>query len=201
MTAARVTSTATIRRRRSVRSTTTPRPPPSSSHGRPWTAVTAATAAGERVSCAASSGNAASRTPSPKSARNPDSQYRANGVRSPAAKVATPASCRSPAGLQPRVRRTRLGRAPAEGRLLLGLLGDEADVPRQDDAAAGELPHVADVQPGADDGTEEAGQGLVVEADPAAAARSRRPSRGWPSRRGRSQARTAAFAQRTRWSG
>jgi hypothetical protein len=53
--------------------------------------------------------------------------------------------------------------------LLLGLLGDEADVPRQDDAAAGELPHVADVQPGADDGTEEAGQGLVVEADPAAA--------------------------------
>src|ERR1700722_10379411 len=51
-----------------------------------------------------------------------------------------------------------------KGRRLV--LGDEADVAGQDDAAARELPHVANPEPGARDGAQEAGQGLVVEANP-----------------------------------
>lgn len=51
--------------------------------------MTAATAAGDGVNWVASSGNAASLTPSPKSARNPESQYLANGTRYPPANAAT----------------------------------------------------------------------------------------------------------------
>ena len=83
MIAARAVSTVTIRRRRSTRLAITPAPVPSSSHGRPCTAVTAATAAGARVSWATSSGKAASLMPFPKSERNPDSQYRPNGAIGP----------------------------------------------------------------------------------------------------------------------
>src|SRR5689334_16532167 len=93
MRAARAMSAVTISRRRSTRSTITPAPAPSSSQGRPCTAVTAATAPGERVSWAASRGKAASRTPFPKSERNSDSQYRANGARSRPASATTPPSC------------------------------------------------------------------------------------------------------------
>src|SRR5580693_9004288 len=74
-------------------------------------------------------------------------------AREPAASCGPAASCLRCAG-----RGETLG---------LRLLGDEADVARQHYAAAGELLHVADVQPGTDDGAEEAGQRLVVEADPA----------------------------------
>lgn len=74
MMTARTLSTITINRRRSLRSTKRPSPAPMISQGRLCTAVTAATAVAERVNWAASNGNAASRTPSPKSARKPDSQ-------------------------------------------------------------------------------------------------------------------------------
>jgi hypothetical protein len=47
------------------------------------------------------------------------------------------------------------------------LLGDRADVAGQDDAAAGDLFQGADVQPGVEDGPEEALERLVVETDPA----------------------------------
>ena len=47
--------------------------------------MAAVTASGELVSDAASSGKAAIRTPSPKAARNADSQYRVYGPRSPPA--------------------------------------------------------------------------------------------------------------------
>ena len=66
MTRARPLSTVHITFLRSTRSTTTPLTKLNSSHGRRPAKVTAATAAGSLVTLAASSGSAASRTPSPR---------------------------------------------------------------------------------------------------------------------------------------